>query len=113
PDRVQSMNSRCPAGFSALRTPPRREPGCVRVAIVAESFLPHMNGVTGSILHILTHLERRGHEALVLAPRAAGMPHEVHGAPVEALPSMPLPGYPDVRVGAVTAHRVALSLSAF
>lgn len=80
---------------------------------MAESFLPHMNGVTGSILHILKHLERRGHEALVLAPRAAGMPHEVHGAPVEAVSSMPLPGYPDVRVGAVTAHRVAVSLTAF
>ncbi|WP_317451776.1 glycosyltransferase [Microbacterium sp. NIBRBAC000506063] len=72
-----------------------------------------MNGVTGSVLHILRHLERRGHEALVLAPRAAGMPDDVHGARVEPVSSMALPGYRDVRVGSATAHRLAVSLERF
>lgn len=80
---------------------------------MAESFLPHMNGVTGSVLHILRHLERRGHQALVLAPRAEGMPAEVHGARIEPAPSMALPGYRDVRVGAVSTHRVAAALERF
>ncbi|GAB3599803.1 GDSL-type esterase/lipase family protein [Microbacterium tumbae] len=80
---------------------------------MTESFLPHMNGVTGSVLQILRHLERSGHEAHVIAPDAEGIPAEVHGARVEPVPSLALPGYRNVRVGAATAHRVAASLRRF
>jgi phosphatidylinositol alpha 1,6-mannosyltransferase len=34
----------------------------MRVAFVAESFLPHMNGVTGSVLQSVRHLTASGHE---------------------------------------------------
>lgn len=85
----------------------------MRVAIVTESFLPHMNGVTGSVLQILRHLERSGHDALVVAPAAAGLPRDVGGAPIVAVPSLALPGYRNVRVGAATAHRVGAALEPF
>lgn len=58
-----------------------------------------MNGVTGSVLQILRHLEQRGHQAHVVAPAAVGVPEQIDGAPIEAIPSLGLPGYPDVRVG--------------
>jgi phosphatidylinositol alpha 1,6-mannosyltransferase len=69
----------------------------MRVALLAESFLPHMNGVTGSVLQVLRHLEREGHEALVIAP-GVGDGASVHGARTALLRSVPLPSYPEVRV---------------
>ena len=80
---------------------------------MTESFLPHMNGVTGSVLQILRHLERTGHQAHVIAPSAAGMPASVSGAAIESIPSLALPGYRNVRVGTSPAHRVAASLRRF
>ena len=110
---MQPVNSGWRTPRTRVEGPTARHPGNVRVAIVTESFLPHMNGVTGSVLQILRHLERAGHHAHVIAPAAVGAPTELHGARIETVPSLPLPGYRNVRVGAVTAHRVATSLERF
>jgi phosphatidylinositol alpha 1,6-mannosyltransferase len=66
-----------------------------------------MNGVTHSLLQALRHLERRGHEALVIAPRSGPIDHTLYGARAVLLPSVPLPSYPDVRVTLAGAHRLA------
>jgi phosphatidylinositol alpha 1,6-mannosyltransferase len=81
----------------------------VRVAIVAESFLPNVNGVTNSVLRVLEHLRRTGHEALVIAPDtprgepAADKLHDgirIHRVPAKMFPkvtSLPL-GVPRPRI---------------
>ena len=78
----------------------------MRIAIVAESFLPHMNGVTHSLLQVIAHLRRRGDDVLVVAPTSSWLedtaPATVEGYPVYRLPSIPLRGYPNVRVAAGT-----------
>lgn len=82
----------------------------MRVAFVAESFLPHMNGVTGSVLHCVRYLAERGHETLVVAPGASSTSLRgvaaFGGGDVVRIPSMPLPGYPQVRVALAGAGHV-------
>ena len=81
----------------------------MRVAIVAESFLPNVNGVTNSVLRVIEHCRRTGHEVLVIAPDtprgqpAADKVHEgirVHRVPSRMIPtvtSLPL-GVPRPRM---------------
>ena len=72
-----------------------------------------MNGVTGSVLHVLRHLERAGHEALVIAPRAGEVIGDLHGARTALLRSVPLPSYPEVRVVFAPTGRLTALLRAF
>lgn len=80
---------------------------------MTESFLPHMNGVTGSVLQILRHLERDGHEAHVIAPAARDTPMRSGAARIEQVSSVPMPGYRHVRVGTSSTARVVDSLRRF
>ena len=85
----------------------------MRVALLAESFLPHMNGVTGSVLHVLRHLAEAGHETLVIAPKSGDVTADLHGARTELLRSVPLPSYPEVRVVFARAARLGALLRDF
>jgi len=88
----------------------------MRVVIVTESFPPDVNGVAHCALQTARHLARSGHEPLVIAPAgpqdADPDPHPgPDGCPVVRVPSLPLPGYPEVRV-ALPSRRLTASLTA-
>lgn len=93
----------------------------MRIAIITESFPPDVNGVSHCVLRVAEHLARRGHHPLVIAPAPspAGSPPpaaEALPCPVVRVPSVPMPGYPSLRLGlpsrrvrkALTGHRTDL-----
>ena len=84
----------------------------MRVVIVTESFPPDVNGVAHCALQTARHLVDRGHLPLVVAPAtAAGSgPDAEAPCPVVRVPSLPLPGYPQVRV-ALPSRRVAAAIA--
>ncbi|MDL5200331.1 glycosyltransferase family 1 protein [Streptomyces sp. ALI-76-A] len=85
----------------------------MRVVIVTESFPPDVNGVAHCALQTARHLVDRGHSPLVVAPATAAGPGPGADAPapcpVVRVPSLPLPGYPQVRV-ALPSRRVAAAI---
>ncbi|MBT2394148.1 glycosyltransferase family 1 protein [Streptomyces sp. ISL-1] len=85
----------------------------MRVVIVTESFPPDVNGVAHCALQTARHLAARGHDPLVIAPAVAGADSSDRSAPcpVVRVPSLPLPGYPQVRV-ALPSRRVAAAIAA-
>ncbi|MEU6842976.1 glycosyltransferase family 1 protein [Streptomyces sp. NPDC046716] len=85
----------------------------MRVVIVTESFPPDINGVAHCALQTARHLAARGHDPLVIAPATAAGPDADAAAPcpVVRVPSLPLPGYPQVRV-ALPSRRVTQTLAA-
>jgi phosphatidylinositol alpha 1,6-mannosyltransferase len=77
----------------------------MRVALVTESFLPDVNGVANSVVRTAEHLLRRGHQPMVIAPQP---PPSVRDTPVHVpypvvrVASLPMPGYPQIRLGLPT-----------
>lgn len=68
------------------------DPTGLRVAVVAETFLPAVTGVVNAVLRVVDHLAVRGHDPVVVAPSGAryearcGAPVEVHTVPAMRLP---------------------------
>ncbi len=75
----------------------------LRVLVVAESFLPQINGVTNSVRRVLEHLAAEGHDAELVAPTG---PAEYAGFAVSRARGASLPFYKDFRIGLETRRRL-------
>src|SRR5476649_2437760 len=73
----------------------------VKIALVTETFPPEINGVAMTFGVIARELGRRGHAVTVYRPRRRDLPGAAaHPEFAEvALPGMPIPGYPLLRLG--------------
>jgi phosphatidylinositol alpha 1,6-mannosyltransferase len=71
----------------------------MRVALVAETFTPAVNGVVNSVLRTAEELCLRGHDPVVIAPSGTAFAAKL-GRTVEVVrvPSVALPGYSGLRV---------------
>lgn len=86
----------------------------MRVALVTESFPPDINGVAHCALRTAEHLSARGHDPLVIAPAGPSRQAETDAGapcPVVRVPSVPLPGYRQVRL-ALPGRKVAAAIAA-
>jgi glycosyltransferase involved in cell wall biosynthesis len=81
-----------------------------RVAIIAEAFLPKVDGVSKSAFLTVRYLQQTGREVLIFAPDTA--PPMVGPSQVIALPSLGMPVAPETRM-ALPSLAVAHHLEAF
>lgn len=87
----------------------------MRVGIVAESFLPNINGVTNSVLRVLEYLKQEGHEAIVIAPGARDFQEEVPdylGFTIVRVPTVMIPLVDSLPIGIPTTAIIS-ALSEF
>jgi glycosyltransferase involved in cell wall biosynthesis len=68
----------------------------MRLAIVSESFLPRVNGVTRTVMALTAHLRRRGHQAILFAPGQGAEEHD--GFEVVRVRGIGTALYPDLTI---------------
>ena len=80
-------------------TPWLRTVGIVRIALIAETFTPAVNGVVNSVLQVADNLARRGHTPVVIAPSGSSYVSK-SGYPIDVVtvPSVTLPGYRQLQI---------------
>lgn len=82
----------------------------MRIAIIAEVFLPKVDGVVNRTCNLIQQLVRRGEEVLVVCPQAEGS--KTCPAPIVECPSFPFLLYPEYRI-ALPDNRLVQELERF
>jgi phosphatidylinositol alpha 1,6-mannosyltransferase len=83
----------------------------MRIAIAAETFLPYVTGIAGSVCQIVSHCAVRNHDVMVIAPGPGDV--SIEGCDVVRCPSVPAPMYPAFRVGVPAPRSITATLRAF
>lgn len=82
----------------------------MRIALLTETFLPKFDGVVKSLCHLLDHLEKLGHESILLAPE--GSPPKYAATTIVPLKSQRLIFYPEFRL-VLPAQDISPALDSF
>ena len=69
----------------------------MKIAFFTETFLPKVDGIVTRLTKTVKHLIEAGDEVVVFCPE--GGPEEYMGAKVIGVPAMPLPLYPELKLG--------------
>ena len=84
----------------------------MRVALVAESFLPRVNGVSNSVIRIARYLQRNGHQTLIVAPDSYTA-EVFEDMPVSRVTSLAVPGIHETDVAFGSTEKLACTLREF
>jgi glycosyltransferase involved in cell wall biosynthesis len=68
----------------------------MRIALFTETFLPKVDGIVTRLSHTVDHLQRSGHQVLVVSPD--GGLTEYKGARICGIPGFPMPLYPELKL---------------
>ncbi|MGO1283595.1 MAG: glycosyltransferase family 4 protein [Brachybacterium sp.] len=90
----------------------------MRILFVSESFLPHMNGVTNSVLRVVDHFSAAGDDLGIIAPQWPGAEKHLRTScgrrvRVRRVASAPMPGYSDVRIATTSATTLRRRIDEF
>ena len=69
----------------------------MKIAFFTETFLPKVDGIVTRLTKTVENLTKAGDEVVVFCPE--GCPEEYMGAKVVGVPAMPLPLYPELKLG--------------
>ena len=69
----------------------------MKIAFFTETFLPKVDGIVTRLTKTVRHLIETGDEVVVFCPE--GCPSNYMGAKVVGVPAMPLPLYPELKLG--------------
>jgi glycosyltransferase involved in cell wall biosynthesis len=78
----------------------------MHIAYVTETYPPELNGVALTVARMVRGLRARGHAVQLVRPRQAGEP-ERDSADEWVAPGMPIPMYPQLRIGLPVVGRLS------
>lgn len=78
----------------------------MQIAYVTETYPPELNGVALTVARCVHYLRARGHELELIRPRQ-GVDRAGDGADEWLTPGLPIPLYPDLRIGLPVWRRLA------
>lgn len=83
----------------------------VHLALVTETYAPEINGVAMTLGRLVDGLASRGHQVTIIRPRQRhesprfSITHRLACRQIR-LPGVPVPGYPQIRIGLPARHRL-------